>query len=46
MNAIKYKSIEIVGTELGSDGRTCGIHATGCGNLLESTQTETEASYA
>jgi hypothetical protein len=31
MNNIKYKSIEIVGTDLGSDGRSCGLHPVCCG---------------
>jgi hypothetical protein len=31
MNNIKYKSIEIVGTDMGSDGRSCGLHPVCCG---------------
>jgi hypothetical protein len=35
MNTIKYKSIEIVGATLGSDGRTCGLHIDSCGGAVK-----------
>ena len=30
-NSIKFKSIEIVGLNYGSDGRMCGMNPTNCG---------------
>jgi hypothetical protein len=35
MNEILYKSIEIVGTDNGNDGRSCGIHIQNCGIAIE-----------
>jgi hypothetical protein len=34
MNNIKYKSIEIVGTDMGSDGRSSGRHPVCCGEMF------------
>jgi hypothetical protein len=35
MNQILYRSIEIVGADVGNDERSCGLHIENCGAVVQ-----------